>query len=51
MQKETLKDLKETKEEKIVLKNRKRNYVNSTGSNNSSSFGISRSKYKPDIRQ
>lgn len=51
MQKETLKNSKETKEEKIMLKNRKRNYANSIGSNNSCTFDISRSEYKFSTRQ
>ena len=51
MPKETLKNLKETKEgEKIkmrkMLKNRKRNHANSFGCNNSSTFDISGSKHK-----
>ena len=55
MPKETLKNLKETKEgEKIkmrkMLKNRKRNHANSFGCNNSSTFDTSGSKYKFNIR-
>ena len=50
MQKETLKDLKETKEEKKMLKNRKRNYTNSVSCNNSNTLDISRSEYKSSIR-
>ena len=46
MSKETLKKLKETKEENKMLKNKKRNNINSFGCNNSSAFDISRSKYK-----
>ena len=51
MPKETLKNLKETKEgEKIkmrkMFKNRKRNHANSFGCNNSSTFDISGSKHK-----
>ena len=51
MPKETLKNLKETKEgEKIkmrkMLKNRKRNHANSFGCDNSSTFDISRSNNK-----
>ena len=41
-----LKKLKETKEENKILKNKKRNNINSFGCNNSSAFDISRSKYK-----
>ena len=51
MSKETLKKLKETKEEKTMLKNNKRNNTNSFGCNNSSTFDTSRSKYKLNIRQ
>ena len=40
-----LKETKETKEEKRMLKNKKRNNINSSGCNNSSAFDISRSKY------
>ena len=50
MSKETLKKLKETKEEKTMLKNNKRNNTNSFGCNNSSTFDTSRSKYKPNSR-
>ncbi len=52
MPKETLKKLKETKEGgKIkMLKNKKRNNTNSFGCNDSSTFDISRSKYKLNIR-
>ena len=51
MPKETLKNLKETKEgEKIkmrkMFKNQKRNHANSFGCNNSSTFDISGSKHK-----
>ena len=51
MPKETLKNLKETNERRKVkmgemLKNKKRNHSNSFGCNNSSTFDISRSKYK-----
>ena len=51
MPKETLKNLKETKEgEKIkmrkMLKNKKRNHANSFGCDNSSTFDISGSKHK-----
>ncbi len=45
-----LKETKETKEEKRILKNKKRNNINSFGCNNSSAFDISRSKYKLTIR-
>ena len=53
MPKETLKNLKKTKEGgKIkMLKNKKRNNANSFGCNNSSAFDISGSKYKLNIRQ
>ena len=40
------KRLKETKEENKMLKNKKRNNINSFGCNNSSAFDISGSKYK-----
>ena len=55
MPKETLKKLKETKEvEKVrmnkMLRNKKRNNVNSLGCNNSGTFDISRSEYKFNIR-
>ena len=51
MPKETLKNLKETNEGRKVkmrktLNNKKRNYANSLGCNNSSAFDISRSKHK-----
>ena len=46
MNQKRLKKLKETKEEKRMLKNKKRNNINSFGCNNSSAFNISRSKYK-----
>ena len=51
MPKETLKNLKETNERRKVkmrkmFKNKKRNYANSFGCNNSSTFDISRSKHK-----
>ena len=45
-----LKETKETKEEKRMLKNKKRNNINSFGCNNSSAFDISRSKYKFNTR-
>ena len=45
-----LKKLKETKEENKMLKNKKRNNINSFGCNNSSAFDISRSKYKLNTR-
>ena len=51
MKRETLKGLKETKEEKIMLQNRERNHTNSTSRNNSNTFDISRSKYRFSIRQ
>ena len=55
MPKETLKKLKETKEGGKVrmnkmLRNKKRNNINSFGCNNSSAFDTSRSKYKPNSR-
>ena len=34
-----------------ILRNKKRNNINSFGCNNSGTFDISRSKYKPSIRQ
>ena len=46
MPEKTLKKLKETKEENKMLKNKKRNYAGGFGSNNSSTFDISRSKHK-----
>ena len=46
MNQKRLKKLKETKEENRMLKNKKRNNINSFGCNNSSAFNISRSKYK-----
>ena len=56
MPKETLKNLKETNERRKVkmrkmFKNKKRNHANSSGCNNSSTFDISRSKYKLSIGQ
>lgn len=56
MDNETLKNLKETKERGEVrmnklLRNKKRNYANSFGCNNSSAFDVSRSEYKFCIRQ
>ena len=56
MDNETLKNLKETKERGEVrmnklLRNKKRNYANSFGCNNSSAFDTSRSKYKFNTRQ
>ncbi len=52
MPKETLKNLKETKEGRKMkmLKNKKRNYTNCISSNNSSAFDISGSKYKLNIK-
>ena len=55
MPKETLKKLKETKEGGKVrmnkmLRNKKRNNINSFSCNNSSTFNTSRSKYKLDFR-
>ncbi len=51
MPKETLKNLKETNERgkvkmRKMFKNKKRNYANSFGCNNSSTFDISGSKHK-----
>ena len=56
MPKETLKSLKETNEGgkvkmRKMFKNKKRNHANSSGCNNSSTFDISRSKYKLSIGQ
>ena len=55
MPKETLKNLKETNERgkvkmRKMFKNRKRNHANSFGCNNSSTFDISGSKHKFNIR-
>ncbi len=49
MLKETLKRLKETKEERM-LKNKKRDNFNSFGCDNNCTFNTSRSKYKFNIR-
>ena len=46
MNQKRLKKLKETKEEKRMLKNKKRNNINRFGCNNSSAFDIGRSKHK-----
>ena len=46
MNQKRLKKLKDTKEEKRMLKNKKRNNINSFGCNNSSTFDISGSKHK-----
>ena len=56
MPKETLKNLKETNERgkvkmRKMFKNKKRNYANSFGCNNSSTFDISGSKHKLSIGQ
>ena len=56
MPKETLKNLKKTNERgkvkmRKMFKNKKRNHANSSGCNNSSTFDISRSKYKLSIGQ
>ena len=56
MPKETLKNLKETNERGKVkmgemLKNKKRNNINSISSNNSCTFNTSRSQYKLNIRK
>ena len=45
MNQKRLKKLKETKEESRMLKNKKRNNINSFGCNNSSTSDISRSKH------
>ena len=45
MNQKRLKKLKETKEEKRMLKNKKRNNINSFGCNNSSAFDTCGSKY------
>ena len=55
MSKETLKNLKETKEGgeirmNKILRNKKRNNTNSFGCNNSSTFDISGSEHKFDTR-
>ena len=50
MNKKILEKLKETKEKEKMLKNKKRNNLNSFGCNNSSAFDISRSKYKFNTR-
>ncbi len=55
MPKETLKKLKETKEGGEIrmnkmLRNKKRNNINSFGCSNSGTFDTSRSKYKPNSR-
>ena len=50
MNQKRLKKLKDTKEEKRMLKNKKRNNINSFGCNNSSALNISRSKYKFNTR-
>ena len=54
MKKETLKSLKETKEGEVrmnkILRNKKRNNINSFGCNNSSTFNTSGSEYKPNLR-
>ena len=50
MNQKRLKKLKEAKEKSRMLKNKKRNNINSFGCNNSSAFNISRSKYKFNTR-
>ena len=50
MNQKRLKKLKETKEENRMLKNKRRNNINSFGCNNSSAFDTSRSKYKFNTR-
>ena len=45
MHEKGLKKLKETKEEEKMIKNKRRNNINSFGCNNSSAFDTSRSKY------
>lgn len=46
MKEETLKNLKETNGKIKMLKNKKRNHINSFGNNYSSAFDISWSEYK-----
>ena len=48
MLKETLKKLKETKEEKTMLKNKKRDNFNSPGCYNSCASDTSGSEHKPN---
>ena len=50
MSEKTLKKLEETKEGKRMLRNKKRNNVNSISCNNSCASNISRSQYKLNIR-
>ena len=52
MAKENIKKLEETKEGGRIkmIKSKKRNNINSTSCNDSSTFNISRSKYKFNIR-
>ena len=50
MHEKRLKKLKETKEENKMLKNKKRNNINSFGCNNSSAFDTCRSKYQLNTR-
>ncbi len=50
MKEKTLENLKEAKEENKMIKNKKRNHINSFSCNNSSTFNISGSKYKSNIR-
>ena len=45
MNKKRLKKLEKTKEENRMLKNKKRNNINSFGCNNSNTFDTCRSKY------
>ena len=52
MQKEKLKETKEGRKIRMdkMLRTKKRNNANSLGCNNSNTFDISRSKYKPNSR-
>ena len=50
MPEKTLENLEETKEEKEMLKNKKRNNTNSFGCNNSCAFNTSRGQHKLNIR-
>ena len=50
MHEKKIKKLKETKEENIILKNKKRNNINSFGCNNSSAFDTCWSKYEFNTR-
>ena len=50
MHEKKIKKLKETKEENKILKNKKRNNINSFGCNNSGAFDTSRSKHQSNTR-